>query len=503
MRRSTCAAIARVDHVDGAAQDLGRFPEWINAALRHIKLYQQSSLLGHVLPWAETTDHPDFPLCTDAVFDPCVANFRNGWVDLSDPDVLHSSGDAPRGRYCFDADWVPEEEMSTPLWNRLVRTKVAKAIWKDEDGMVLDADQERVLLVLEGLLGRLLIPLGQLDRYEVMLYLRGRGQTGKSTLFDVIEAIIGRMWCGWLTKASRDGPFKLQSCLHKRIALCRDATEKLDTMVDPTLFTQMVSGESINVSTLYNGEGWSGVWTAPMLWGGNDPLTYKDCGNRVGRRLVQVSWDSLVDDGDFITDMGREIIRDELPHVFLRLARQYKVLRTLVGKGRFRTVLQSLRDFQQAMAEESNPSISQLQHGNDEWAVKRVEGGFELLQTVKAAFGDDFSVDDAACKAIGLSYERKNLCNIGGTWHSAVAATCHEHHPGCEGTRDRKYCVGGIRLVRRAEQGELAGVGRRVISWSWPTVMGHPWVRSSCLGPGNILFLPPTSVRSDASFMVI
>ena len=292
-----------------------------------------------------------------------------------------------------------------------------------------------------------------------MLYLRGRGQTGKSSLFDVIEAIIGRKWCGLLSKASRDGPFKLQSCLHKRIVLCRDATEKLDAMVDPTLFTQMVSGESINVSTLYNGEGWSGVWTTPMLWGGNDALTYKDSGNRVGRRLVQVPWDFLVDDGDFIMDIGREIIRDELPHVFLRLARQYKALRALVGNGRFRTVLpQSLRDFQQAMAEESNPSIGQLQHGNDKWAVERVEGGFELLQNVKAAFGEAFSVDDAACKAIGLSYERKNLCNVGGAWHFGLAARCNEHHPGREGKREQKYCVCGIRLVRRDELDELAGI---------------------------------------------
>lgn len=51
----------------------------VNATMRHSKLNQKSGTLAHLLPWVETTDHPDFPMPEDDAFSPCVAKFRSDW----------------------------------------------------------------------------------------------------------------------------------------------------------------------------------------------------------------------------------------------------------------------------------------------------------------------------------------------------------------------------------------------------------------------------------------
>lgn len=78
-------------------------------------------------------------------------------------DRFQTKGDVPRGWYHFDAEWDPAVDAAsrTPLWNRLVRSQIIKALWTDQ---ALTVDQDHELLLFEGMLGRSLLPLNTLER---------------------------------------------------------------------------------------------------------------------------------------------------------------------------------------------------------------------------------------------------------------------------------------------------------------------------------------------------
>lgn len=170
---------------------------------------------------------------------------------------------------------------------------------------------------------------------------------------------------------------------------------------------------------------------------------YTDAGGRIRRRLTNYPCDHEVPQEDFIEDMAKSIIENELPWVFMRLVRQYHALRVYVGGRLFRSTLPpGLADFQQEMAEEANPNLQLLLHGNDKWRVMMGEEG--AITPLRGLHGKDFKVDDCACKTINIRYQRLNVCDNGGVFHIASLDACGDHYS--RDKRGRLFAVVGARL---------------------------------------------------------
>jgi hypothetical protein len=216
-----------------------------------------------------------------------------------------------------------------------------------------------------------------------MLHVVGVGQSGKSSVFDVLEAIIGPRFVGKLSDASRSGNFQLQQFMNRRLVIIRDAPSHIKDLMPETLLTQLISGESITAGKLYNGDSVDAEWDIKLISGGNGVLvTFDNAGDRMRRRIFNFPFQFLVGDADFISNMSAKILRDELMWVFVRLAQQYATLRAAVGDGRLRTVYtQRLIDFQEETAEESK-------NGSEVYQMVSDPNAFTLLQDLQQFWKD-------------------------------------------------------------------------------------------------------------------
>jgi len=337
-----------------------------------------------------------------------------------------------------------------------VRSQIIRNLWKDQ---VLNEDQTRELLLFEGMLGRCLLPLNTFERWETMLHVVGVGQSGKSSVFDVLEAIIGPRFDGKLSDASRSGNFQLQQFMDRRLVIIRDAPSHIKDLMPETLLTQLISGESITAGKMYDGNSMDGVWDKNLITGGNGVLvTFDNAGDRMRRRIFNFPFQFLVGDADFISNMSAKILRDELMWVFVRLAQQYATLRAAVGDGRLRTVYtQRLIDFQEETAEESNPVLDFIKNGSEVYQMVSDPNAFTLLQDLQQFWKDHstnvlgdrfmpFKADEALFRQAGnYGYVLMQVCRVGGTTHKAGKKECGDHYDAK--VRRNVRIVTGLRVI--------------------------------------------------------
>ncbi len=148
-----------------------------------------------------------------------------------------------------------------------MRSQIIRSLWTDQ--LVLNEDQTCELLLFEGMLGRILLPLNTFERWETMMHVAGVGQSGKSSVFDVLEAIIGPRFDGKLSDAPRSGNFQLQQFMDRRLVIIRDALSHIKDLMPETLLTQLISGESITAGKMYNCDSVDAEWDINLLSGGN------------------------------------------------------------------------------------------------------------------------------------------------------------------------------------------------------------------------------------------
>ena len=132
------------------------------------------------------------------------------------------------------------------------------------------------------LLGRLLHPLKQRDRWQVIPFFRGTAGTGKSTIADVAKSFFARTDVGVLSD-NCEAKFGLQGLLHKFFWACTEL--KKTTSINQAEFQSMVSGEAVAVA-VKNQTAAVVEWDAPGLLCGNESPGWMDAAGSIARRLV-------------------------------------------------------------------------------------------------------------------------------------------------------------------------------------------------------------------------
>lgn len=192
--------------------------------------------------------------------------------------------------------------------------------------VILDAQIDRnVADVLCALIGRSLFKVNQLDGWQVMVFLVGSAGTGKNTILSIISSLFAPGAVGKIVP-KREDVFALSSLADKEVVLGREMPPKTSALLPQGSMQTMTSGEGMEVPRKGH-IALQVTWSAAIIMAGNHYHDYVDTGNNVGRRMVNVRFDRVVEQQDVQPKLLQSILASELPNIMCRCLQAYFALR--------------------------------------------------------------------------------------------------------------------------------------------------------------------------------
>lgn len=169
-------------------------------------------------------------------------------------------------------------------------------------------DQEvpiKAQLVVFGLVGRLLYGTGELDNWQVILWILGRAQTGKSTLCKLVELFYQSDDVAVISNNIEE-KFGLESVYDKLIFMAPEI--KRDFKLAQAEFQQMVSGEKMSIARKFKTAVQS-LFKVPGMVAGNDMPAWIDSSHSIIRRIVLLNFMKRLAkvDGDIGNKLANEV----------------------------------------------------------------------------------------------------------------------------------------------------------------------------------------------------
>lgn len=160
-------------------------------------------------------------------------------------------------------------------------------------------DSEDIYDFLLILLGRLLAPLGQYDKWEVFPFLIGTAGCGKSMIVNMVEYLFENVDIGHV-QDTNEGKFAYGPFFHKKILTSTEIKKSFNTPA--TLFQQFISAEHVTLP-IKGKDPVEGQWIVPILFAGNELFGLADKGGSIGRRTIRFSFLRTVREENRIMDM--------------------------------------------------------------------------------------------------------------------------------------------------------------------------------------------------------
>lgn len=253
----------------------------------------------------------------DLLRDRHVFSFRNG-VYLANEDEFCAYGserhaslpaDLVAAKY-FDVD-MPIEAIDGCEW-REIETPHLQSIL-DYQGM--DAEVSRWLYVM---VGRLVYEVNEMDKWQVIPFLKGAASSGKSTLLmHVCRGLYEDADVGVLSN-NVERKFGLSGLVDKLLFIGPEI--KGDIQLEQAEFQSIVSGECLQVAAKFKTSS-TVKWTVPGALAGNEVPGWIDNSGSINRRVVLFEFPKRVHDGDM--DLGRKLDA-ELPLALVKANRAYR-----------------------------------------------------------------------------------------------------------------------------------------------------------------------------------
>lgn len=456
--------------------------EYINHVLRDDRAFQQDVYIKKLSDWFELQDHSDFELMGPA--SRTTISFQDAWVDVSNPKSLYWMDDGRRRKECevLGIEYIESppttfhyfdckiedlmDDPATPLWDKLVKTQLYDRVYDPEVFDDTDAEFE-LYKTFQALIGRLFLPVG-FDNWQVWPLLKGEGDTGKSTVIDIVKAMFSR---GEVASydSGRQQTFGLEDIYDKRLLLFPDIPKRLDVVLPEDKMCSMVSGESISIPRK-NKTALNITWEVPALLAGNHVPSYQDVGGRIARRFVVFNFNTLIKDKD--TTLRSRILRDELPKIVLHCLANYHDLLEKVGAGQLRNFLpRAMRETEDEMRTETSPLYNFIVNGDDHYTITHDKTSKVRLEELRKAFQNHvrftlrrekevkWTGDHNPIKAAGYEVKRCNMCKVcnavdpsKGTCDDSKFAVQEKHW---EGGKNRKqlYYVVGMKIDKKESTG--------------------------------------------------
>jgi len=197
-------------------------------------------------------------------------------------------------------------------------------------------------------IGRLFFNLGELDNWQVALFLEGVAGSGKSTITKLVKKFYEVCDVGVLSN-NIEKKFGLSSLKDKLLYLAPEI--KGDLCLEQSEFQLLIEGGDMQLPEKFKESAYI-EWKTPGLFAGNEPPNYTDNSGSISRRLVVAKFHKKVcdKDSDLDTKLNSELaaIMKKSACAYLSAVNQFK------GKDFWTSLPKYFRDTQQDMAQNTH-----------------------------------------------------------------------------------------------------------------------------------------------------
>jgi hypothetical protein len=196
--------------------------------------------------------------------------------------------------------------------------------------------------------GRLMFDLGELDNWQVALFLEGVAGSGKSTITKIVKQFYESCDVGMLSN-NIEKTFGLSSLKDKLLFIAPEI--KGDLRLEQSEFQLLIEGGDMQLPVKFKNSHYM-EWKIPGLFAGNEPPNYTDNSGSISRRLVVAKFHKKVNDKD--PDLDRKLTA-ELPHIMKKAASAYlSAVDRYKGQDFWSNLPKYFRDTQQDMAQNTH-----------------------------------------------------------------------------------------------------------------------------------------------------
>ena len=197
-------------------------------------------------------------------------------------------------------------------------------------------------------IGRLFFELGELDNWQVALFLEGVAGSGKSTITKIVKKFYETCDVGVLSN-NIEKTFGLSSLKDKLLFLAPEI--KGDLRLEQSEFQLLIEGGDMQLPVKHR-ESHYIEWKIPGLFAGNEPPNYTDNSGSISRRLVVAKFHKKVYNKDPDLDYK---LNKELPAIMKKAASAYlSAVNKYRGQDFWSSLPKYFRDTQQDMAQNTH-----------------------------------------------------------------------------------------------------------------------------------------------------
>jgi len=314
-----------------------------------------TSNAGNIKNATDFLEHCQDPRITDLVKDRHVFAFKNGIYNCKHWDT--------ENKVFIDHFYEYGSPLSKSLDLTVVASKFFDTNFENFDSVddwydistpsfqgILDYQDftEEVSRWVYVFIGRLFYDLGDLDNWQVALFLEGVAGSGKSTITKIVKKFYEICDVGVLSN-NIEKKFGLSSLKDKLLYLAPEI--KGDLCLEQSEFQLLIEGGDMQLPEKYKDSAFI-QWKTPGLFAGNEPPNYTDNSGSISRRLVVAKFHKKVTDKD--SDLDTKL-NTELPALIKKSACAYlSAINEFKGKDFWTSLPKYFRDTQQDMAQNTH-----------------------------------------------------------------------------------------------------------------------------------------------------
>ena len=351
-----------------------QYREFLRSSLKdNTALKEQPRRFNDLMIYMNNVDSIDFPFIKRNKH---YIGFRNGLLNIIDGELVAYNilehGVIPRhyiDQYCNF------ENVETPLLDKI---------------LMYQLESDEIYTYMIAFIGRLFYDVGQFDGFDIIPFVIGDTNTGKSTIIDIICAMFSSNSVGVLD-SSHEMVFGLQSKYNKELIVSPEITDRMAQQLASDMFKKIVCGELVNLPIKHS-EATSVLWKVPLFMCGNKYLNYNDDKGSISKRLAIFKFDKYVKEMD--DSLKQTIIDTELARIVVKSLKAYRMLLEHTGnKGFWNTCPDYFKDTRSEMNESTDYIHMFLTLGPDEnaWSNKvmyfvKIKNECMMLEDFKKKF---------------------------------------------------------------------------------------------------------------------
>jgi len=209
------------------------------------------------------------------------------------------------------------------------------------------------------LMGRLLYDVGEMDDWQVFLFIKGMAGTGKSCLLNHLKRIYDPQDTGVISNMV-EKQFGFSQVAGKFIGIADDIRGTFQ--LDQSDFQNACSGNAVSCAVKFKDPMIIDRWKTPLVLSGNEPPGYRDNSGSFGRRMAVILFMFIVSNPD---GLMQQKLFSEMSSFIAKCNRQYRnMLRRFGNKGIWNILPQEFKVQRAELTATSNALVGFLASSN-------------------------------------------------------------------------------------------------------------------------------------------